>query len=1001
MHKRYWSVLALVLVALPAAAQQTGSIVGKVTAKNGKGLSGVRIDVTANVLPQPRRVMTSETGEYRLPFLPPGEYVLTFTHADRTPQKRSASVVLGQTSTANVAMADAAVAGASVEVVADRAALVDATSSELKSSFNSEVINALPVGQDYRDLVKLLPGVMYTQDAVRAPSAGGSGQDNVHQFDGVNVNLPMYGTMSSQPSGHDIDQITVSKGGADATGFNRSAGYTINSISKSGTNVFTGELSYQILPDNLVAKRVGTSAAVFEQEKTYAILNVGGPILKDKLFFFASLYRPTVSQKNSANLYGPTPNLADTRNEYFGKLTYAPTQNLLIHASYRDSDDTVQHTGYGGSAFAATTGQGGQSKMKIGTLEATWNVTPNSFINFKTTNFILKSGDHPDYLSPAVPSFSSSLDVNSLDTQGQFQVPSPLGGASPTAAQVAYNTFIAPLTSKYGYISPTTGLPTGGGNVGGFSQINNQNFFRRNYELAYDAVWGSTTTHTFHAGVQWSKEMEDLYRTSNGWGLISLGAPSGSGATAVYPPLSPILHLPFSYVAAVSQQAISGVPTIHSEYVALNYEINDKIRWNQFTFNVGMVISDDKLYGSGLQEDSSQISGYVRARGNKYLEKEIKASDTLQPRLGVTWNYQKEDTVYANYARFVPSVSSLPRAASWDRNLVASVNVYFDATGHQVDHQTDASSTGKLFTPGMKPRHTDEVLVGTTRDLGGGWNGRLYARYRHSVNFWEDTDNGARVMLNPPPGIPQTYYIPNLDVILNQLQGSTLANIAATKNTFVVAQLDDSFTKYYEVSAETEWKGTNAYLNMSYSWSHYYGNFDQDNSTSSSSNDSNIFVGSSNIGDDFGRQLWNNKYGNLSGDRRHKLKVFGTYRLPWQAQVGGYFIYQSGQPWQYSDYTFYAADRTSQGSTSTSDTNRYSEPAGSRTTPSHNQFDVNYTQIFWKTRKYRLEGMVDIYNLFNKQTGYNFQPSVHSATAGLPVSYYAPRRTQLGLRFTF
>ena len=1001
MNKRIWSSLAMVLVALPAMAQQTGSLSGRVTGKNGQGLVGVQIEASSTVLPQPRKVTSGENGEFRIPFLPPGPYVLTFLHTSMKPEKRAVPVLLQQNNTVNVSMAEAVVAGAVVEVSA-QSALVDKNSAELKSSFSSEVINSLPVGQDYKDLIKLIPGVMYTQDAVRGPSAGGSGQDNVHQFDGVNVNLPMYGTLSSQPSGHDIDQITISKGGADATGFNRSAGYTINSISKSGTNFFTGELSYQILPNNLVAKRRGASAAVYEQEKTYSILNVSGPILQDRLFFFASLYRPTVKQQNSANLYGPTPDLSDTKNEYFGKLTYAPIQNLLIHGSFRNSEDTVSHSGYGGSAYGPTLGQGAKSTTKIATLEATWNVTPNSFINFKTTNYINKNADNPDYRSAAVPSFSGSLDVTALDTQGQFSVPSPLGGTSPSAAQAAYNAFIAPLIAKYGYISPTTGLPTGSGIVGGYNSINNQNFFRRNYELAYDAVWGTGITHTFHAGVQWSKEMEDLYRISNGWGIVSLAAPSGSGASAVYPPKSPILGLPYSYVAAVNQQGISGVPPIHSEYEVINYEINDKIKWQNFTFNVGLVLSDDKMYGSGLREDSSTYSGYVQARGNKYLEKEVKLSDTLQPRLGVTWNYQKDDTVYANYARFVPSVSSLPRAASWDRNLIATVNVYFDAAGHQVDHQTDASSTGKLFMPGMKPRHTDEILVGTTRDLGNGWSGRLYGRYRHSVNFWEDTDNGARVVYATPDGISKTYYIPDLDKRLTQILGSSsYPNIAATNFSFVVAQLDDSFTKYYEACVEAEWKGTKAYVNLSYSWSHYYGNFDQDNSTTAGSNDSNIFVGSSNIADDFGRQLWNNKYGNLSGDRRHKLKAFGTYELPWMARIGLYFIFQSGQPWQATDYSVYTADRTAQNSSSTSDTNRYGEPAGSRTSPSHNQFDVTYTQIFWQTKKYRLEGMVDIYNLFNKQTGYNYQPSVHSSLFGLPGSYYAPRRTQFGVRFLF
>ena len=74
----------------------------------------------------------------------------------------------------------------------------------------------LPVGTEYRDLVKLIPGVQYTQDAVRGPSAGGSGQDNVYNFDGVNVTLPLFGTLASEPASHDNAQIAVIKGGARA-----------------------------------------------------------------------------------------------------------------------------------------------------------------------------------------------------------------------------------------------------------------------------------------------------------------------------------------------------------------------------------------------------------------------------------------------------------------------------------------------------------------------------------------------------------------------------------------------------------------------------------------------------------------------------------------------------------------------------------------------------------------------------------------------------------------
>ena len=61
------------------------------------------------------------------------------------------------------------------------------------------------------------------------------------------------------------------------------------------------------------------------------------------------------------------------------------------------------------------------------------------------------------------------------------------------------------------------------------------------------------------------------------------------------------------------------------------------------------------------------------------------------------------------------------------------------------------SSSGKLFVDDMTPRTTDEFLLGTAKQLGSRWSARLYGRYRESDHFWEDTNNTARVTLNPPP----------------------------------------------------------------------------------------------------------------------------------------------------------------------------------------------------------------------------------------------------------
>ena len=100
---------------------------------------------------------------------------------------------------------------------------------------------------------------------------------------------------------------------------------------------------------------------------------------------------------------------------------------------------------------------------------------------------------------------------------------------------------------------------------------------------------------------------EDLLRSSNGWGLLSV--PGGR--------LEPIPGTGQSayYTATFQQQTTGQAAPIHSEYRSQSFELNDSIRWNNLTINVGVLASNDTLYGQGLREDSSTLSGYaLRAR---------------------------------------------------------------------------------------------------------------------------------------------------------------------------------------------------------------------------------------------------------------------------------------------------------------------------------------------------------------------------------------------------
>jgi hypothetical protein len=1006
----------LTLISTSLFAQQTGALHGTVKAVDGSALPGVTVEARSNVLPQPRSTVTDSSGEYRLPQLVPGTYTLDFSLAGMQTSTRKAQVQLGQ----DIAVdAQLGVAGVSESItVTAEASLVDKQSTELQSGLSSREITSLPLTQDYRDLQKLIPGVMYTQDATRGPSAGASGQDNVYMFDGVNVTMPLFGVLNVEPNTRDVAQVTVTRGGATAIDFNRAAGFLIDSVSKSGTNKFFGEVSYQLLHPDFVADRAGGQNLSFDEEKSWITANLGGPILPDRLFFYGSYYRPESTRDNQANLYGDLPEFSSERNEYFGKLTFTPLASLLINASYRDSHRVDTSGDVFGQFRAGTTGTGSETELQIGTFETSWIVNPRSYATFKYTDYRNPGFGTADFLADTNVAFApgTQLDLANLGTIGRLVVPTPIPG------NAAQNAFVQPYVDKYGYIQ--NGVRTGGGTVG-FGQFarDDDSFYRKGGQVGFNYTLGSTMTHDLHIGYQRYTDSEDRFQSSNGWGLITV--PAGVGTAGTCPASACGTATPAFFVAQVSQQGARDVPTIHSEFKSQNIELNDAIRFNNWSFNVGVLFSEDILYGQGLAK-ADNVAGFVASPGTKYKMHTFGFDEMIQPRLGVTYAYNGSDTVYASYGRYSPAANSDARAASWDRNLVAQLNVYFNQTGALIGIQPNASSSGKWFQDGLKHPWIDEITIGTGQQLTPSWSTRVYGRYREGSDFLEDTNNNARIAFAPPPGIPQELYVPNLGTTTTP---GSIRNAIGSGSSYVIANLDGAFTKYYEATMESSWRGTNLYLNGSYTWSHYYGNFDQDNSSFSFANDAAIFIGSSNIGDGAGRQLWDYKYGDLRGDRRNVFKINGGYDLPWKATVGAFALYQSGQPYQLESVLPF---RPLTGSTS--DTARYAEPAGRRRSPAHHQLDLKYTQNIYAFRGATFQLIADIFNVYDKQTGYNYEtrigtlgfttrtdvPTVEiptsipaSVLAGLNLapgarvnapyanSFYAPRRYQIMARVQF
>jgi hypothetical protein len=979
LRRSLWMAVVIALLPAWAFAQQTGTISGKVVGSDGLVLPGVTVEARSTVLPTPRVTVTGGTGEYRFPALQPGTYTLTFTLSGMATVTKDVVAQLQSDTAVNITMSVQGVSE-TVNVTAAIIPLIEKDSTALKSGVSSQTIDSLPVGQQYRDLVKLIPGVQYSEDSVRGPSAGGSGQDNVYKFDGVNVTLPLFGTLSAEPASPDIAEVTTVKGGAKAVDFERSGGFSIDSISKSGTSKYSGSVQYQYQAASMVSALQNGGTSSYAQNQGWLTANVGGPVIPRKAYFYASYYRPTVTRSNAANLYGALPGYQSTRNEGFGKLTLTPVSSLLINVSWRQSHRLSTGDTFG-STTAGTAGSGAESWQRIGIVEASWVINNRSFATFKYTHFANPTRSRPDHVANVTISTATGthLDTAHLDTIGQLQVPTTVAGAT------AYNAFVQPLIDQYGY--SVGGVQTGGGYVGYGTLFDNDSFYRDQAQIAYNVSFGTKARHDIHAGLQFYSDAEDLLRSSNGWGFITVpGGRLPSVSTCGSASCAPAY-----YLAQFQQQTLGTAlaPTIHSEYRSINVEFNDTISIKNVAVNLGVLVSRDQMFGQGLGE-ANTLSGYVASPGNRYLEYTIPFKGTIQPRFGLTYAYNGHDTIYASYARYVPAASSLPRASSWARNLAATINAYFDANGNLQGVAPFASSTGKLYVPDLTPRRTDEILVGSSRQLPRGVTARVYYRYRMGAHYWEDTNNNARIAFAPPASamIPAAYYIPNLGAQLSQI------GTGGSQNSYVITELDGAYTRYHEATVELEWRTRKSYVRASYAWTRYRGNFDQDNT--STSNDFNTFIGSSNIGDGAGRQLWNFKDGTLKGDKPVMFKLYGYYDLPWHATAGAYAILQSGQPWEMWSYEPYIALTTS-----TSDTDRYAEPAGSRRTPMHAQLDLNYTQNFKLISHYQVQLTADVYNITNSQTGYNYMPSVHSPLFGTPQSWFAPRRLQVAVKFMF
>ncbi|PYQ48783.1 MAG: hypothetical protein DMF59_15050, partial [Acidobacteria bacterium] len=357
MTKRFVVFLIMVVIASFAMAQSipTATLIGKVSAE-GASVPGATVTVTSPNLQGARSTESTQTGDYIIGLLPPGNYTIKFELSGMATATRRVVLTAANTERVDIELRPAAMSEA-ITVTAETPLTAPVESTQVSTNFKQDLIEALPMDRTLRAVTLLSPGVNDN-----GPSGGNimiSGAmsfDSLYLVNGAIVNENLRGQARPVFIEDAIQETTILTGGAISAEYGHFTGGVVSAITKSGGNDLKGSFRTNLSNDKWTAK---TPLTVEQEDKINSIYEatLGGPFMRDRLWFFGAgrsartndsrqtepgLARAGDQDANGNQISVGTPLLAipyphgtkDRRLE--GKLTGAITSRHTLVASYLD-----------------------------------------------------------------------------------------------------------------------------------------------------------------------------------------------------------------------------------------------------------------------------------------------------------------------------------------------------------------------------------------------------------------------------------------------------------------------------------------------------------------------------------------------------------------------------------------------------------------------------------------------------------------------------------------
>ncbi len=1029
---RILTVLALALSFFVSAAAQTtttGSIEGTVVDVNGAAIPGITVSIAGQNLIRGQSATTNDEGYFNIPQVPPGRYTLTVESAKGFARFEQADVEVNLTrvSTLSVTLRPAG-ATETVEVTASSGAAVDVSTNTTGTNVSTEQFSNFPTQRTVQSLYTIAPTVTRSglRDASgrdRDPSvAGSSGPENNYILDGVSVSDPAFGGSGANLPFEFVQEVQVLTGayGAD---IGKSTGGVFNVITKSGSNEFRGDVFGYFTAKSFVRSVKSeaipfTGAAANGFSEVDAGVDVGGPIVKDKLWFFAAFnpqfrknYSLTQTFLNEVNNEVKTP-------FYAGKITYGPSINHTINISTFGDFTTQEGHLFGLSGFGADPRS---FRGKIETGGSNYAARLNSTF---TPSFIGEfSGGLHFQRANTLPELADQTLVTD-----RFAV---LRGGSiltPTDTNV-----VASNGLRLAYVEGSGGTVQRNFVRGGFGLLSEQD--RDRYEAAarLQNIWGK---HTFKYGFEFNQNRYNIDTRSTGPDLnfSSTDHPPGpnrienrfavcarSGNTVTCPSASRTANvqalitagaLAGTGITTAVTGTVANLATVSNPFLVL-----DVVRARDFRLNTGGEFTKTNVESFYFQDDFKVTRNFQLNLGVRWDYQQAYSLDNvaylklndfianLQPRMGLIWDFtgQGRGKVYANFARFVetPIPLDLNARASgggiqndWNSNI-SRLN---GAAGSTIVTGGFLGNLGNHATPidsGLSPQTVDEYTAGVEyeviKDLALGFRGI----YRAQDNVIEDgsfDDGNNYFLFNPGRRVGQD--VTTEDNACNGLGGAPSASCFGPARRYYRA-LEFSATKRFT----NNWQFIGSYVYSSLI-GNYEGLFRNDNGQSDP-NITSLFDLVS---------LLNGLYGRLPNDRPHQAKFDGSYRWSFGLLTSASFRAQSGIPFNqliphpvYGDNEGFGVPRGTAVNPLT----------GSTRTPTNYNLDLGayYPINLGEDRQLRFQ--FDWFNVTNAQRAIRQDDTfqINSGAPGVPAQnnpfygtgtiFQFPSAVRLGIKFQF